>query len=197
MSLFSCNGLLKKDTRKKVLRLVNDQNDGFNAFNINFWDDHTYSTDNLSTDKSGRYSIAGNVIILDSAHADEERIAFDKNMLGCMYHVRYVTKKDTTDTRVIFDSLFCNHIPLNNFVGKWKYEKDIVSTDTIWLNSNGTEYLNESAYKKWDVDNAELYLTKNNTAERILIINLEDDSLWFSTDSRLKNVHVFKATRIK
>jgi len=81
---------------------------------------------------------------------------------------------------VVFDSMFCNHIPAEKLTGTWKYDNSFQGWDSLQLNNNGTASWNGKKYSNWRVNNTDLSLIENNVEDALLILNLKEDSLWFT-----------------
>src|SRR5882724_2332093 len=157
------------DHSRVVLRMVNDQNDGWNAFSIVLMDNNTYRATGITPEKSGRYTISRDTIYLDGNGSYDGKILFKKNALDCLFRIQYYDGQRVTDMRIILDSLFCHNITRQQVTGKWKYPNDSFDFDTLQLNSNGTAEWKGIQYASWDISGPELSLVVNNQASTVLI----------------------------
>jgi len=98
---------------REILRFVNDQNDGWNAFPIALRDDSTFEIEHLSFGEPdverGRYSISSEGILLFRGDSSHERIIFEVTPSGHILKPTYISDKRTIAMRVVFDSLFSDH----------------------------------------------------------------------------------------
>jgi hypothetical protein len=112
MKYLACSALLlffiscAQKQPKEKLCLVNDQNDGWNAFSIILRDDNTYKIEDTEVRETGNYTISDNIIFLDCKSKQKDSIKFDRRTFGGISNVRYISKDRVTIMRVVSDSLF-------------------------------------------------------------------------------------------
>jgi hypothetical protein len=191
LALFSCN----KD-RHVILRLVNSGNDGWDAFSIFLYDDSTYSVDDIPSDNTGKYTIQDTVIHLGSSKPGGQKIMFNKTALGCMYNVHYVSDNRVTDMRVIDDNLCCKSITKKSLEGIWECDLSPYGTDTLQLNANNTAHWRDTDFSLWEVNNAELILNKGDHWDYLLILDIQKDTLWYSSQTIRGEFGATKAIRL-
>ena len=112
MTSFSCRQKRQPKPAKELMRFVNDQNDGFNAFNISIFDDSSYKKDQslFAEDvERGEYSMNDTAIYFTSGKLNGGRIAFEKDRQGRLQKpILYRHGIMNTPMRIIFDSLPAN-----------------------------------------------------------------------------------------
>jgi len=110
ISCFSCKQKQQQKPAKELIRFVNDQNDGFDAFNISIFDDSTYERDASLFEEDvqrGNYSTNDTAIYFKSGKLNGDRIVFAKDSSGRINKpVLYQYNISSTPMRIIFDSLF-------------------------------------------------------------------------------------------
>lgn len=191
----SCTNFQHHDS-KTVLRLVNKPNDGWNAFNIIMHEDSSYEVRNIFVRSSGHYSISGNVILLHNATTDE-KIKFNMTDLNCPYNIQYISKSDTTDMRVILDSIFCHRISREELMGSWEYKDNKTGATGDLQFDDSTAKKEGVTYREWRINDAELQLIKNNTEECFLILNFKKNSFSFKSCWQPKtDSNILKAIRL-
>lgn len=91
----------------EILRLVNDQNDGWNAFTVSLFNDSTYKKEEFLSSAGGDYSVINDTVYFTTGALEKQTLVFGKDSLGCNGEPKLVFQRYTTVVRVIFDSLFC------------------------------------------------------------------------------------------
>jgi hypothetical protein len=177
---------------KEILKFVNDQNDGWNAFSITLRDNNTYKREDFGSSYTGKYHISGTTISLG-----KNEIVFDTTSSGCIYNARYGKEESLTDMRVVFDNLFCKPLPRERLIGKWVYETVSSGWDTLLLPKNGTATFGDSDYEKWNFEDPIIFLTNSNTSTQLLVRKLQADSLWFRVSWSGDTDRYIKAVRLK
>jgi hypothetical protein len=194
VSLLSCRH--QPNDRKDIFKLVNDQNDGWNAFSITLRNDNTYKREDFGSNETGKYSVSDTIILLNGNNQSGGKIIFDTTRFGCPYNIKYFQTDNPTSMRVVFDSMFCGHI-LKNLLGSRVYLNRLSEFDTLQLNDDKTARFIGSAYSKWDFEGPEIWLYLNNTSEYLLVLNLNQDSIWFHPKSSIDENYSIKAIRLK
>ena len=96
-------------TSPELARLVNDQNDGFNSFNLVIYVDSTYSKEEW-TSSNGRYTLSDSVIFFKTGPLKGQTLAFRTGTADCMCEPKLQEKNWEIAMRVIQDSLFCKEL---------------------------------------------------------------------------------------
>lgn len=87
--------------------MVNDQNDGWNAFTVSVFDDGTYKKEVFGGSEAGGCSIRNDTVYFNTGRLKGEAMVFTRGPSGCVYEPALLSQKDRTGMRVNFDSLFC------------------------------------------------------------------------------------------
>jgi hypothetical protein len=95
--------------RKELVRLVNSNNDGFNAFNLSLRSDSSYAKTELVFNATGKYAIIDSLVIFKSGPYEGGKMIFHRDSLGCMNEPLLIEGTRETAMRVLFDSMFCNN----------------------------------------------------------------------------------------
>jgi hypothetical protein len=187
---------------KEILKLVDEGNDGWNAFPIAFSDDSTFKIEYFSFGdpdiETGKYSISEKSIYVFRQNSRKDKIIFDRTSTGCLYNVKYLSGDRTINMRVVRDSLFCDHSYDKKIAGTWRcYETNVKGSDTLKLNNDGTARFKGNNYASWHFDNPYLYLSWKSMSAQLLVRSLTDDSLMFRTSWPFGDADSIRASRIK
>jgi hypothetical protein len=98
---FSC-----KPKPKELLRFVNDQNDGFNGFNICIYSDSSYEKREWESN-AGQYTMTDSAIYFKTGPLQDNKLVFGKDSAGCISQPQLIYEDRITAMRIILDSLFC------------------------------------------------------------------------------------------
>ena len=98
---FSC-----KTKPKELLRFVNDQNDGWNAFNIVIHEDSSYTKSEFISDQNGLYSIKNDTVSFKTGPLKNYKLVLTKDSTGHVLKAVLIYQNQTTAMRTISDSLF-------------------------------------------------------------------------------------------
>lgn len=101
IATFSC-----KPKPRELLRVVNDQNDGFDAFNIVIYDDSSYVKTEFLSEQTGSYAIINDNIYFKSGTLKNYELVLEKDSSGHISKTALTYQKQVTQMRTLFDSLF-------------------------------------------------------------------------------------------